>query len=119
MKLCRWPAILFEVEARNMHRSEWKEELQAWGWVEVDKPAKLHLPSFNFKKRESAVNNLREGWALAKIQHHNDMWEVVKIYDDPPRQRAIIDPWKRHIIESRGSWLDRIAQEELKVKHDI
>jgi hypothetical protein len=47
------------------------------------------------------------------------MWEVVKIHDDPPQQRAIIDPWKRHSIESRGIWLEEIAPEELKVKDDI
>jgi hypothetical protein len=102
-----------------MHHSEWKEGLQAWGWVEVDVPGKVHLPSFNFEKRESALNGLRDGWALAKIQYHNDMWEVVKIYNDPPRQRAIIDPWKRHNIESRGIWLESISPEELKVKDDV
>jgi len=71
------------------------------------------------KKRESALNGLRDGWALAKIQYHNDMWEVVKIYNDPPRQRAIIDPWESHNIESRGIWLESICPEELKVKDDV
>ena len=102
-----------------MHHSEWKEGLQAWGWVEVDVPGWVHLPLFNFAKREHALGSLRDGWALAKIQYHDGMWEVVKIYDDPPQQRAIIDPWKRHSIESRGIWLEEIAPEELKVKDDI
>jgi hypothetical protein len=107
------------VERGNMHHSEWKEGLQAWGWVEVDRPGWVHLHYFNFAKREQALNSLREGWALAKIQYHNDMWEVVKIYDDPPRLRARVDPWKRLSIESRGMWLEEIAPEELKVKDDI
>lgn len=102
-----------------MHHSQWKEGLQAWGWVEVDAPAKVHLHLFNFAKREDALNGLREGWALAKIQYHNDQWEVVKIYDDPPRLRSRVDLWKRHAIASRGIWLEKIAPEELKVKDDI
>jgi len=107
------------MERGNMHHSEWKEGLQAWGWVEVDAPGRVHLPLFNFAIREQALNGLREGWALAKIQYHNDMWEVVKIYDDPPRLRARVDPWKRHSIESCGMQLEEIAPEELKVKDDI
>ena len=102
-----------------MHLSQWKEGLQAWGWVEVDVPGQVHLPVCNSAEREQALNGLREGWALAKIQFHNNRWEVVKIYDDPPRRRAQVDPWKRHIIESRGIWLEEIAPEELKVKDDI
>jgi hypothetical protein len=107
------------VERGNMHHSEWKEGLQAWGWVEVDRPGWVHLPLFHFAKREQALRWLRDGWALAKIQYHDGMWQVVKIYDDPPQLRAIIDPWKRHSIHSRGIWLEEIAPEELKVKDDI
>jgi hypothetical protein len=102
-----------------MHHSQWKEGLQAWGWVEVGAPEKVHLQYFNFAKREDALNSLREGWALAKIQYHNDQWEVVKIYDDPPKLRARVDPEKRNAIEGRGIWLEEIAPDELKVKDDF
>jgi hypothetical protein len=107
------------VERGNMHHSEWKEGLQAWGWVEVDVPGRVHLPLFHFAKREQALRWLRDGWALAKIQYHNDNWEIVKFYDDRPRVQATVDPWRKESIESRGIWLESIALEELKVKDDM
>jgi hypothetical protein len=107
------------VERGNMHSSFWKEGLQAWGWVSVDDPGRVLYPLFNFEKREDAVEGLREGWVLAKIQYHNDNWEIVKFYDDRPRVQATVDPWKKESIESRGIWLESIALEELKVKDDM
>jgi hypothetical protein len=101
-----------------MHHSLWVEGIQAWGWVDVDKPHEVHLPSFNFVSRESAVNSMREGWVLAKIQFHKGKWEIIKFYDDPPKIPARVDPWKKYQIEGRGARLQKLSPKALRVKDD-
>jgi hypothetical protein len=64
------------------------------------------------------LGGLREGWVLAMIQYHKGEWEIIKLYDDPPRIPARVDPWKRNFIEQRGRELEKLSPKALRVKDD-